>query len=578
MVTVEWEDLPVLSQHHDFFGAVCSILDHARALEVLYDQPTTFDSQVRDQSLLNRAASRNKLYYPSDLHISEQSLSLNDVEYSSRDAPDHDTAKRVAYRTSWSIWNARPPLDCSLPNLWDLMSSWDSVGPASNEVSLRYSRYWLEFDAAHDWFVIYDLCRRAKNEDVRKSRIKLSFCLSAAAYSKSKYSNTVPFFIAFALDECYRYLSPPSDLSYTASDGVAPKFGYLKDLVSQYALPMESIPEHFLKLEAKKLKSRKKKYKEAIGMQSLAIASSISSRWPDYGSVVFPDQWFYEHECRQRIEKYAQSISRNILLREHVLQLQNNLQHHASEGVSIPATLPYQFSPRFVTRPTASSYSIRDALLSRPNVPSPFKLSGQPFLGDSITPASATARTPEPVDSDSLEIIIEELQHSQQPLLELYGNELNRSYRELIGQTASQSARVAVPSHELLHLYHNDCSHKKDELFSEILATLAPSQNVEKVNVIAGLWPRITPRSLLRQLAQDRIRTLPDNWKAVIIRYAICLFKYQQSRRLLELSSSQKHDELLRETDSMRSDILAESTPDWLLVQVRPIRFRRGRL
>jgi hypothetical protein len=57
MALVKWNDLPALSQHHDFFGAVCTILDHARLLEALYDQPITFDSHDRDPSLLNRAAS-----------------------------------------------------------------------------------------------------------------------------------------------------------------------------------------------------------------------------------------------------------------------------------------------------------------------------------------------------------------------------------------------------------------------------------------------------------------------------------------------------------------------------------------
>jgi hypothetical protein len=176
---------------------------------------------------------------------------------------------------------------------------------------------------------------------------------------------------------------------------------------------------------------------------------------------------------------------------------------------------------------------------------------------------------------DSLEILIKELRYSCQPLLELYGNELDKSYRELMGRSASAS-QYAIPSHELLRLYLAECSHKKEKIFSEISAMLAPSQNVEKANDIAGLWPRITPRSLLRQLAQDRIGALPDRWKAVITRYAVCLLKYQQSKRMLELSSSQKYEELRRETESMRSDVLAELAPDWLLVQVRPLRYRRS--
>ena len=580
MATVKWNDLPALSQHHDYFGAVCTILDHAQVLETLYDQPTTFDIRDRDQLLLNRAASRNKIYYPSDLRISEQSSSLDDVGYKSRDIPGRETAGHVAYQTSWSIWNALPVLDHKLrqQKLWDLMRSWGSVGPASSELSLRYSRYWLKFDAARDWLVMYDLCRQAVNGGLRSMRIKLSFCLSAAAYSKSEYSDIIPFFIAFALDERCRHLSPPPDLSYTLSDGVTPALANLENLVSQSALPIELIPAHLLNVDAtgsKKARKRRRReeYNAVIRRESSKVANSILPQWPDYRLVDFPENWFNRFKCHRHIEEYVQSISRNIQLKVHVLQLQDILQRYGN--VSIPTSLRYEFSSQFITSYSkAPSYSIEDVLSSRTNVPSP--LAEHPLLDDSIPPTAATAGTLEPVGSDGLEILIKELRHSWQPLLELYGDDLDRSYRELMGHSSPQSARGAVPSHELLPLYHDECSHRKDKIFSAISTTLAPSQKVEEANSIAGLWPRITPRSILRQLAQDRIGTLPDQWKAVIIHYAVCLLKYQQSQRLLELSSSQKHEELLREIDAMRSDVFAESTPDWLLIQVGSLHFRRN--
>ena len=180
-----------------------------------------------------------------------------------------------------------------------------------------------------------------------------------------------------------------------------------------------------------------------------------------------------------------------------------------------------------------------------------------------------------PVGPDNLKILTGEFRHSRQSLLQLYGNELNKSHHELMEHSsslgASQSTRGANTSHGLLRLYHDECSHRKNRIFSEISATLAPSQNAENANAIAGLWPWITPRSLLRLLAQDHIGTLPNQWKAMIIRYAVSFLKYQQSQRLLELSSSQKSDEIFREIESMRSDVLEELTPDWLLVQVRPV-------
>jgi len=295
--------------------------------------------------------------------------------------------------------------------------------------------------------------------------------------------------------------------------------------------------------------------------------------------VNFHEPWFDRPGCLQRIEKYIKSISRNVRLREHVLQLQlqSILQGHTSVSTPV-STAPYLFSPRFITRHTKSiSYSIRDVLLFRTTIQlSP--TDGEPFPLQSldILPAAETEGGPLPVGSDSLRTLIDELRHSQRPLLQLYGNELNESYRELMERSASQSDRGAVPSHELLRLYHGECSHRKDKTFSDISAALAPSRNVEKVNGMAGLWPRVTPRSLLRQLAQDRIGSLPYRWKVMIIHYALCVIKFQQSRRLLELSSTRKHEELLREIESMRSDVLAESTPDWLLVQVRTLRYGRS--
>ena len=576
MATVKWNDLPALSQHNDFYRIVCSILDHARALEALYDQPAVFDTPDRNQPLLNRAASRNKSYYPSDLQISEKTSTLDDVKYRSRGFSGHGTPEHVTYRTSWSIWNARLSLDRKFPNLWDLINSWGSIGPAGSGISLRYSRYWLEFDAARDWFVIYDLCHKVVNGDSRNSRIDLSFCLSAAAYGKSKYSDMVPVLMIVALDERCREFIPPPETSYTLSDGVAPGLTRLKDLVSKSALPIELTPARSLRTGVTKVKDvdrrRMAEYDAAIRKESSVVAESILRHWPDHESVDFREQWFDKSECNRRIKEYTQSISQNIQLKEHVLQLQGILQHH--RNVLSPAAEPYVFSPQFVTSNSkAPSYSIRDVFMSRTNVPS-LPTDRQSFPGRATPPAEKTESHPPPVDSDNLRILIEELRNSRQALLQLYGNELSKSHREWSEQTASQSTRDAVPSHELLWLHHDECSHRKDKLFSEISATLAPSQDVEKTSGIAGLWPRITPRFILSQLAQDRIGSLPDQWKIVIVRYATSLIKYQQSIRLLELFSIKKHEELLREIESIRSDVLAGSTPDWLLVQVRQLRPR----
>ena len=565
MATVKWNDLPALSQHHGFFQAACSIFDHARALEVLYDPPAVFDTSDRNPSLLSRAASRNRSYYPSDLQIWEQPSSSDDLIYGSRDLSDLGSAEHVAFQTSWSVWNSQPSFNASSPTLWDVMKSWNSLGPPDSNVSLRYSQYWLKFDAARDWFIIYELCRRkATTEGLRNSKIEMCFSLSAAAYSKSKYFVLIPFLIIFSLDQRFCDINPPSGRSYVPSHGLAPGLTNLEKIVSESSLPFQSTPANSL---PGKMKKKNKEYRGVIKKESSRVAELVLREWPSYQNVDLPEEWFDKSYFDRSIKEYDQSISWNVRLGVHILLLQNVLNYWKKPKVLIPIPVPYIFSPQFIpNNHKPPSYSLHDIFVSRANISIP-PLDGDPLRVSAI-PGAPTA---EPLDiSDSLDTLIEEFRNSRQPLLKLYGSELKKSHRELFGQYASLSVRGGVSPHKFLLVYYHKCSQRKDTIFSEIFAALAPSQNVEAASRIAGLWPRITPRSLLRQLAQDHINTLPSVWRSMITYYAISLLKYRHSIRLLELSSRQQREELLREIETINNDVVSESSPDWLLIQVCP--------
>ena len=580
MMTVTWNNLPALSQHHHFYTAACSILDHAHALEALYDNPIVFDIPKRNQLLQDRVAARNNVFYPQDLLSAIQQSPSNDVEYKSRDILDGTSAELVAYRTSWSIWNAKLFLDHRRLKLWGVLNSRGSLGPASTVVSMRYSRYWLEFDATRDWLALYDLCRKATNgTDPQDLRIRLSFCLSAASFSKSNRADVVPFLAIIATDERFRILNPLSETSYTLSDGLCASLTRLRDLISECALALHLTPANSFQVQATKRKKvenrRKLEYEEAVKRESLIAAQETLSHWPNYLSVEISAQWFDKSECRQLFAKYLQSISRNIQFRDHIEQLQAILQHYYENRPDIPVVPPYAFSPCFTASPsTVSSSLIHDVLAFR----SPLPTREEPPLRttDLITlPATSSEVGSKPASQDGLQNLIREFQHAQEPLLRLYGDDLCKSRHELARQNASPLAQTGtIPSHDSVRLYRDECSRRKDALFSELSAALAPIQGAEKVLDIAGLWPRITPRSVLRQLARNRIGSLPDQWKPVFTRYAVAFLEYQQSQRLLELVLGRKDQAFLREAGTICKDTAAESTLDWLLIQVRSLPFQ----
>ena len=582
MADVMWQGLPTLSRHHDFFPAVRSLLGHANALETLYDEHTRFDIHG-NPSLLNRAASRHRSYYPSDLDISGEPSYRGDVKYQSRDISNLGTTKRAVFRTSWLVWNSQPHLYCWASDLWDLMKSWGSVGPwVYSQISLRYSRYWLEFDAACDWFGIYDLCCKAINrnrETLRNLKTTLLFSLSAAVYGQSKYySDVMPIVLIIALDERCHDLAPPLDRhgSYWLADGVSPKLTHLERLVSKSAISPSSTSAQSLTVGgATHIQLGPEEHDAIIRRESSAVqvAESILSQWSDYQFLGFPEQWFNKSECKERIEIYALSITRNIQLRNHVLQLQNILQKYGKVLIPRAVITPYVFIPRFIASTSkVSPHSLCNVLSTRRNVPAP-PVGGELFQFSTTPSITATDRVPSISGSHGLQTLINELQSSPPSLLQRLGRELNYSDRALVEQSASQSPRPATPSHELLLAYHDGCSRMKERIFTEIKAALSPSETTEEIIDTAGLWPRITPRSILRQLARDRFTTLPDQWKVVIMHYALSILKYQQSIRLLELSSRRKHEELVQELEAVCDDGIGEWAPDWLLIQVRPVPF-----
>ena len=579
MVTVKWSDLPTLSQHHDFHPAVLSILDHACAIEALYHKPFAFTVPAQDASLLRRAASRNKVYYPYDLQkLRYSSYSTpKDDEYRSRDVADRGSAELAAYQTSWSVWNGQPYLSRSYHSkLWEKMQSWNTLGLADAEISLQYSRHWLAFNAAKDWLGIYDLCLEALNHDPEHTKIRLAFSLSAARFSGTIYPDIIPLILIFATDIRLSGFTRPPPCRYDLSDGTSPEHARLVNLISRFALPLEQTPAQTMEVHSisrkKAASERRREYNRSISEKISTAAQSVLSRWP--GSPWrkgrcrnVPREWFDTERCKEVIDAYLRSVSQNIALESHIHRLQIIIN---SYEITTPINTPYVFSPSFgAASQRASLPLLLESLMSRANSSSAQSpIHDQFYLTIPTTIATGSESSSLHSRENSLFSLIHEFRQSSESLLQLYGEDLSKSHKDLVRKVSPLSTHRSVPTWETLLHYRDLCSKRKGELFSELSEALAPSQKHEVVLNISGLWPRITPRSVLRELSRDRIPLLTDQSKNAIIRYAVAFLKYQQSQRLLELSSRGRDDEFLREAETICEEVASACSPDWLLIQV----------
>jgi len=527
------------------------------------------------------------MYYPQDLQSSKYSSISKDDVYTSRDIVNKGSAEFVSYQTSWSVWNNRPCLPHKRRELWDIIEGWGSLGPAEEGFTLQYSRYWLNFDPSKDWLRIYELCQKALNADPQDTRIRLAFSLSAASFGETgggtNYPSIVPLVLIFATDTRFRDLVSPSRTHYDLSVGAYPDRASLIHLMTQCALPLEETPAQTMEVQATTSENgaqeeRQREYKRRISEEVSKAAQSTMERWPEIWCDL-PHQWFDTQRCKEKVEVYLERISPNGSLRDHIVLLQAILTHYSSRS---PPRQRYVFSPKCrASQSKAKIPSLRDVLASRkisPRPPTNEDPPSVPVISSIETTAvkpdtPSTPSTPGAGKGGGLSSLIEELRQSEELLLKLYGEDLGRSYTAMVAKGESslvqRSVPPKVPPHEALLRYHDLCSKQKDAVFSQLSKALGPSQKLENVLSLSSLWPRITPRSILRQLSRECVHKLTDQWKHAITRYAVAFLKYQQSRRLLELSSRHWDEELLREMDTVCEDVTAASSPDWLLIQVR---------
>ncbi|KAI0275472.1 hypothetical protein BC834DRAFT_853041 [Gloeopeniophorella convolvens] len=589
MSSIKWKDLPSLAQHEDFHIFTSRIFDHALAVQTLYNEAATFDTpKHRDSFLSRRAHGRRETCYPSKEPHATENLPLQSVEarYTSRETSFEGTAGHTAYVTAQSVLTAQPNFDGKRSKLRSILESWGSVGPATPGISLKYSRYWLDFDASRDWLGIYELCLKSASErNPEDVRTELAFTLSAATYSQTCHAKIIPIIAILATDKRLDHLALRRlENHYSISDGTSPQSSHLSSMISGCALSISLTPAQHLPVAGKKskrAKQRQNEYTRVVKEKSAQAAQSMVSMWPRNEALQIDERWFDKPRVRTCIDEYFASISRNVALEQHIQQLQAVLSLY--ESTSSPS-VPYSYSPRFVTvSSNPRRHSISRLLAERSDVSRTLRYENSrwphPYTSDDNDLACSASSSIQENDralcrddAQGLDGLIEELLRSRDPLVRLYGGDLKTSYAELARHDLNQGhvsrLRGPLPSHEILTVHRDSCARRLDAMFSGILATLLPQSGPEQVVSLACLWPRITPRTILGMLANGRTDSLTDRWKSHITRYATMFLEYQQSQRMLELSLRGRAEELRQEIEVKCEDIVAASSPEWLLVQI----------
>ncbi|KEP46478.1 putative large low complexity protein [Rhizoctonia solani 123E] len=578
MQSTTWMNLPMFSQHNAFVGYAKSIIGHAGQLQVLHPHEdfefNQYLGQPSEEALHHRATLRDPEFYPTDTAgISRSAFVQKNDLYFGRDvyrptskwSTKEDLASWVTdlAKTHW----VRPAYTSY--NLVSRLESYGAFHGVQQGISLSYSSQWLSI-ILESWLSVYHVCRKASV--FSRSPFALSFCLSAAAYTDGLSPEIALALVSIATNPRFRKLHPPGHAQYNLQDGYKPTHTNVVELV----LGCSKYPVIISSRQIKKKKRKQVPMNDTLSVCATKITESALKQWPNYrpgACAPFAEQFDME-KCNDAIQKYFASCSRNLELRDHLDQVQRFLPD--SSGVFNLSLPTAWLAARDLTQLTKHSWDPQLCYDYPPSFNTLFLIRDPPLTSAKLSPASLPPiftchnnRFNSTPNTEILENMLREFSRDKMHLLNRrYGADLEASRRCFVAANhAGPCTTITLLSELYLHL--DECDKELNAIYNSILASLAPRNIAQQLLASSGIWPRLSPRNILKKLGLHHRASVPQNWIELLADYGLKLIALQRAIRLVYLGAENKHEEIQREIDSTsKNDTLARKNLDWILIQI----------
>jgi hypothetical protein len=456
------------------------------------------------------------------------------------------------------------------------LTRWGNVQGIGEQLSLQYSKDWLQPDFPDVFLSAYDRCRMA----TKKDRFQLAFTLGSVSYSLLDDHALVPTLLAFATIPAVRSLDRPPDFtSYDLSDGFTLSDTILDSIISSCSKDYEFSQERYLPAmigedEQTLGKRRYAAFEDKCCAEKQAIHDKLQVAWPREDPPALNTlqvNCYNLNELSGKLSPIFRSCWRNRRLKLHLDGLQGTLKRFYTPHP--PSKLPSQFvlHSRFEDSDVVSLPSSIDAqyLFNRdPPVTSIYGSSQ--FLPnanrrDMVYPDSrVTARLQK--------LITDFRARGRDKFRCKYADDLDQSKSIYCDEKIVALPDSTPYTMELLLEYHSLHSRQFQDSLASISHALSPASAAENALYSAGLWPRVTPNFLFTRMASAAGGSfkLGKAWRATLVHLSQILLRLQRSRRLLVYAANENWVEFFKELESEEyEEFDPELYPDWLLIQVR---------
>ncbi|KAK8175389.1 hypothetical protein IWX90DRAFT_469628 [Phyllosticta citrichinensis] len=583
MQQVFWDpNLTSNIQNEQFWSVISAIYDKSSALSI-FSPNEVMIIQRPDRGgnghLSSRSQRRRRAFWRS---IDREEHSTSDTLYEARDRSKRMQQRAGVYEAVSLIrsWDMRLP---QRPDLIRLLNGLPNIqghghGDQFNKTLLSDL---LDVNLGLEWGSLVDFCRQSTDRE----RHALSFLFGMMSFHQDVDMGFIRVLVAFAVSNNLKAIKPPAWPSYSHfRPDQAPSVDYILQFIDRFRTPYICDDEGAFILNAKlkrRLEKKQLEHEQQSERDARLLAQFLAQQWPCTEPTV--DGLFGGRSLLMDVSRALEVLRpewvrlfQNWEFCEYVTQVQQVLDQCCLGGeLLVPEVCPgasdiLSSSSGPLDIPSLGQLLGKSCLLSVESAKPPTRerrdLQHRIDLPLSNGERKTADQTFAPEIRD-LQAVVATLTSSKSTVRQDYGDDLRRSLDAFkLGKPSSRNHEGMLPiaseapeTSEFLVKAHFDrvC----EELRKHDARATWLSQG--------GLWPCISPVTLLESLRSTFKAKLEPGWREAIIQYALSITELQRLRRRIHAGVKNDQKGIEEEGRNLGHENWNPTEhPDWLLLEI----------
>jgi Protein of unknown function (DUF3638) len=609
MQQVFWDpQLTTTIQHDRFRPIVEAICERSKKLAAFSLDRTDRSSVLPAHGsahLLQRSQSRRRLYQRPNSDVYGQKVAP-DQPYEARDRYQA-SKERLNVFESATLVRKWPSVLPEIPDLAGILLNWPTIGGYDRSFDKFLLTDLLDIDFALEWGSLANLCRLSGPKDMHR----LMFLFAVVSFRDDVEMDVVRTLIAFAVLDGLKGLDPPKWPSYLHfRHNHVPSADYLVQLIKHCCVPYPGDERGIFhsslgsKLR-RKLENAERAHEEKTESDCKALAKFLLGQWPcpeptieEFSQPLLVDV----PQAFEIIRSEYLRLYQNMELSRHIDQVQPVLDHHcAVSKIELPKlrvldqeVIPTRHSGKelvtlsedllrksgpIVSKKFASAVTSKAAMKTNDmNDQNALSALQKEKVPNGLQKENFTNHFQSPVDVkrtvlhlspeiQELKCIVDGIADSKSTVQQQYGRDMIQSLEALkvLQSAPKQDEEPILPTNsEIL-----TARQRVQDGFHQLCMAFEENDGCAQWLKEGGLWPCITPVTLLEQLRSTSATNFGDGMKESLVAYAVSMTVLQRLLRIEDANLKDDNQKLHEELNNPgHGNWQPRKNCDWLLLEI----------